>query len=461
MSAKSRITRRKFLNLSLAGSAFLTVTNRLPLWGQTAKASGKRPNILFIITDQQGLETFSTLNNPYLHTPNLDRLKQSGILFTQSYSTNPVCSPARSSLFTGRMASETGVIHNGLAIDRSLPNLGQWLGQHGYRSVYAGKWHLPNGYSTHIPGFEVLPAGLGVRGTVGDPTVARVCEGFLRNCSNSTPFFLVASFLQPHDICNWIRRNEHPLIQLPVPGIESHLPPLPANFTVRLSEAKQARVARKPQWNELNWRYYLWSYYRMVEEVDREIGVLLNTLQDTGLDKNTLIVFTSDHGEGRARHGSVLKNFLYEEAVNVPLLISFPGRLPENVVDRTHLVSGLDVAATICDFAGIPLPPHVKGRSLKPLAEERTITWREFVVAEVMRDQGRMIRTERFKLIAYRNDPLLQLFDLQNDPLETRNLAQEAHYRSEVKALGKLLTRWEATLNHAPQSLGPFQMPNG
>ena len=456
MAKQKAISRRTFLNRALAGGGSLTLLNFWPAFHILTSKTRKRPNILLIISDQQGLDTFSSLNIPHVHTPNLDRLKARGTFFRQSYSVNPICSPARSSLFTGRMPSETGVIHNGLAIRSDLPNLGQWLAQNGFRTVYAGKWHLPNGYTTSIAGFEVLPAGLLLRGTVGDATVARACEGFLRNYASDRPFFMVASFLQPHDICSWIERHRRTLKTLPLQGIEDQLPGLPPNMDARPPEPEKARIARRPQWNALNWRYYLWSYYRMVEEVDREIGLLLDALQDTGLDENTLIIFTSDHGEGRGRHGSVLKNFLYEEAVKVPLVISFPAHLNENrISDR--LVSTPDIAPTICDFAGLPAPPGSRGRSLKPLLLGKNFNDRGFVVAEVMRDQGRMIRNERFKLIAYRNDPQIQLFDLQNDPWETQNVAGEARFAAELKALKKELENWEKTLDLAPNALGPFR----
>ena len=455
MRAKKGISRRTFLDVSLKSGAAFALQPLMHGFAGSAVSESK-PNILFIITDQQGLETLSALQNPFVHTPNEDRLKKRGVTFTRSYSVNPVCSPARSSMFTGRMSSETGVVHNGLPIRAGIPNLGQWLAQFGYETVYVGKWHLPDGYATRIPGFKVLPGGIYLRGTVGDRTVSMASEAFLRHYEGKKPFFMVASFLQPHDVCGWIRRNARPLETWPFPEIEAALPPLPPNFDALLKEAKRAKIARMPEWNERNWRYYLWSYYRMVEEADRELGRVLDALEASRFARNTLVIFTSDHGEGRARHRTVLKNFLYEEAVNVPLIVSFPGRVAENKTDERHLVSGADITPTVCDFAGVPAPPNQRGLSLKPILTGKEVPWREFVVSEVMHDYGRMIRTDRFKLITYRDDPVIQFFDLKADPWETHNLAGETRYAAQLKELVRMLESWEKRLDFAPNALGPF-----
>ena len=457
MSDKKDLSRREFLGASLAGGAALLAGRALfPSVQVPRKTGSDRPNILLIITDQQGLDTFSSLGCRHVHTTSLDRLKARAVSFAESYSANPLCSPARSSLFTGRTSSETGVIYNGLSIRSGIPNLGQWLSQRGYETVYVGKWHLPNGYQAEIEGFTVYPAGLGLRGTLGDRSVSRAAEAFLRSRTSSQPFLLVVSLLQPHDICGWIRRHHKPLSRLPVTGIESDLPPLPKNLQARPPEPRSAKIERMPGWNDLSWRYYLWSYYRMVEEADREVGRVLDALEETGHARDTLVIFTSDHGEGRGRHGTVLKNFLYEEAVKVPLVVAFPGRIQENVVVHERLVSGLDLVPTVCDFAGVPLPPRQRGRSLRPLLEGRQVTWREFLVSEVRNDTGRMVRAGRFKLIVYRNDPTVQLFDLAEDPWETRNLAGEPRYASELAELKRLLNQWEADLDLAPNAKGRF-----
>ncbi|MDP6041837.1 MAG: sulfatase-like hydrolase/transferase, partial [Candidatus Latescibacteria bacterium] len=395
--------------------------------------------------------------NVWMDLKSLTRLAARGVSFMESYSANPVCTPARAALFTGRTTCETGVIANEMGIRSDIPNLGQWLGGEGYETVYCGKWHVPRSYSFDIPGFTVLPGGLGGQGTLGDQAVSSACEGYLHNHKGDDPFLLVASFLQPHDVCNWVQRHRDTPDELPFPEIEDELPPFPDNFVFDPREPKTARFPRVEGWSERQWRYYIWSYYRMVEEVDYEIGRALQALDDSGQADDTIVIFASDHGEGRGRHQTVTKNFMYEESVKVPLILAGPG-VPENVQDSDHLISGLDVMATMCDYAGIEIPEHNRGFSLRSIVEDQQVEWRDFVVAEVARDHGRMIRTRDYKLIAYRNDPVTQLFDMKNDPGETVNLAGDEKYVGIFEEHRNLLETWEAQLDHAPNALPPFKV---
>ena len=258
------------------------------------------------------------------------------------------------------MPSETGVITNGIPIRAGIPNMGQWLGQEGYEPVYSGKWHVPEGFPTAIPGFTILPGGLTGQGNMGDAGVSRACEGYLLNRSRSKPFALVASFLQPHDICGWVANHFGPK------GWEE--PPLHANFrrcrrtssSIRASRTFLSKRAR-PRWSDAQWRFYLWSYYRHVEMADAEIGRVLTALDASGERDNTIVIMTSDHGEGRGRHHMVLKNYLYDEASRVPLVVSWPGRIGAGKQDKTHLVSGTDIVPTLCDYAGVKTPSGVVG----------------------------------------------------------------------------------------------------
>ena len=448
MASGSGVTRREVLRVGAAGAAALAAG------GRTRAARGgakKRPNFLFIITDQQGLDTLSAFGLKDIHTPNLDRLAGRGVSFLESHSTNPLCSPARSSMFTGRPTLETGVIINNRAIPETMPNMGQWLRREGYETIYTGKWHVPESYTVHIPGFEVIAGGINGQGGVCDAGVSRACQAYLRNRSaGDKPFLLVASFLQPHDVCQFVgmqgKSKEMPYIDL----VADRLPPMPANHGFDSPEPKKVGRQR-PDWNEQQWRYYIWNYYRMVEMVDAEIGRILDALDESGLADNTVVIFTSDHGEGRGRHGLVTKNYLYDEAVKVPLIVSAPGQAT-NVQDTTHLVSGVDILPTVCDFAGLKNPPKVRGRSLRPLLEGKSPAWSEFVAAEVQ-VTGRMIRTGQYKYITYEGDPVEQLFDMKADPGETTNLAPDAKHASTLKDHQKLLADWKGGLDILPVKL--------
>lgn len=449
------LNRRNFIKAGAAGSAAMLSRKS---WAAPRSGKPSRPNFLFLITDQQGLDTLSAYRCPGIHTPHLDRLAASGVSFMESHSTNPVCSPARSSMFTGCMASETGVVKNGLPIRNDIPNMGQLLGQNGYDSVYVGKWHVPESYTRVIPGFSVLPVGNNGHGTLLDRSVSRTCEGFLRNRSHDQPFLMVASFLQPHDICQWTSMHKQAPDELPYPEIAGELPPLPTNFAFDPQEPATVANQRKSQrtdWSELQWRYYVWSYYRMIEEVDAEIGRVLGALEDSGYAENTVVVFTSDHGEGRGRHQMIVKNYLYEEALKVPLILSAPGRIDQGIQDREHLVSGIDILPTMCDFAGVKAPSGVTGSNLRPLLEGRDVQWREFAMAEVKltgTTPGYALRTPGHKYITHTGDPVEQLFDMRNDPGETRNLAAEAGSSGLLADHQKLLRQVRSRLDLAPNA---------
>ncbi|MBN1675470.1 MAG: sulfatase-like hydrolase/transferase [Kiritimatiellae bacterium] len=467
-----KVSRRTVLKAGVLGGAYLATWPAARSLGVGTR-NETRPNFLFINTDQQAFETISALGGRKIHTPNLDHLVRTGVSFTESYCTNPLCSPSRSSWFTGRMPSETGVLDNGRPIADEVPNLGQWLGREGYETAYVGKWHLPRSYQFEIPGFKVLPAGINSNGSAGDTSVARAAQAFLLNRKEtSTPFLLNVSFLNPHDVCEWLvmhRKAYYAALAkeaglhgreapdaVRFPGIEEELPELPANFGFDDREpgyvkGLRTRPSGRLWYNERQWRYYLWNYYRMVELVDAEVGRVLQALADSVHAKNTMVVFASDHGEGCAHHQMVKKRFLYDEAARVPLIVSCPDRTASNVVDTRNLVSGLDIMPTLCDFAGVQVPEKTKGVSLRPLLEGRTHSPREFVVAEVDNNKGRMLRTQGHKYIAHgthERDPFEQLFDMKNDRGETRNLAGDAGHASVLAQHRKLLNTWESGLEY-------------
>ena len=445
------VSRREFLKTGAVVAAALAAG---PMRVVQAAPKGKAPNFLYIVCDQMNLDAMSALGCRWVQTPNLDRLASRGVLFTQSHSTNPVCSPARSALFTGRMPVETGVVHNELAIREGIPNLGEWLSsQAGYDTAYCGKWHLPMGFATPaIKGFRALPSGRS-NGQIDDAWVSRSCEAFLRNRAKEggSPFLLVASFHQPHDICYWMLSPETLVPkELPLDSIRGQLPELPPNHRSRPPGPAKVGNGFPGFDTDLRWRYYLYCYYRMVEMLDQDVGRLLDALEDTGLAEETVVVFTADHGEGAGRHGNVQKWHPYDESMKVPMIWSCPGSMEQGLVDSAHLVSGVDVMSTVCDFAGVAPPPDARGFSLRPLLEGRADTpWREFIVAE-WQYEGRIVRTPRHKLVTWGNDPAVQLFDVEKDPWETANIADQPGSDAIIAEHRKMLDGWNASMDVAP-----------
>ncbi|MGM0494453.1 MAG: sulfatase-like hydrolase/transferase [Armatimonadota bacterium] len=454
MSDRSGITRRDFLRIGGAATAGLLTAGVGGFGSRPAFAQQTPPNVLLIITDQQHIDTISAAGCSQISTPALDALAERGTRFAHSVSANPLCSPARSAIFSGRTSCEAGVHVNGRPIRAEFPNLGQWLSSRGgYDAAYAGKWHLPQGATHFIPGFDVISTGVAGQGNIADTAVSGACAGWLDNRTSADPFLLVASFVQPHDICQWLRLNSRKMDELPISGLENQLPPLPDNFgfdplePASVASRREGNEGVSNGWSEEQWRYYLWSYYRHVEMVDAEIGRVLSGLEESGHADDTLVIFTADHGEGTAHHQMTRKNLLYDEALAVPLMVALPGEIAGGRADNAHLASGLDMMPTICDYAGIDAPPKMRGRSLRPVLEQRNTTWREFAVAEVNNNTGRAVRTDRFKYITYAGDPVEQLFDMIEDPGEMNNLADDAVYADTLADHRALLRDWERRLD--------------
>lgn len=470
------VTRREFLIKSLgvaaglAANSFVGAASASKRAGQVgsfsvaSKAASSRPNILFISLDQISCDSIHAHGCQEVSTPNLDRLIQSGISFTQSYSANPVCCPARSSWFTGRYTPETGVMTNDYKMTPKLPDLGQWLGARGYSVNYAGKWHIPG----RLVGKSFTALGPDPHNTAatGDFSTRQATEGFLHNYSGNKPFFLSTGLLNPHDICSFSLTNHFYKGRIPYGELRDQLPPLPANFHAKVKEPQAlvkirikdgtSKTAGVTGWTEDYWRYYIWAYHRYIETVDGHVGMILHALENSKFADNTLVILAADHGDGHGCHQLTLKNFLYDEASRVPFILSWPGHVRSGVIDTDHLVSGVDLLPTVCDYAGIEAPPKMRGYSLRPLAEGSAGIWRDFVVAHAV-SGGRMLRTNQHKLIKYDNDPVLQLFDMQNDPMETTNLAESSANVDLVKAHEKQLADFESHFEIATldKSKGP------
>jgi choline-sulfatase len=465
--------RREFITAT-AGTAIGLMLKR----GTSATYSPNeesRPNILFIMTDQQHAGMMSCTGNKWLKTPAMDRLAASGIRFERAYACNPVCVPNRFSLQTGLMPSAIGMGQNSdsgraAVTDVMLQqSLGRLFQKAGYETVYGGKVHLPRKMN------DVQK--LGYRNLTRDSRqgLADACAEFIKG-QHKRPFFLFASFINPHDICYMAINDFRRTRQEPPIGntdsktceavldrarkaanigafVQENCPPLPANHEVPEAEpecitqkyvnARPFRAYIRQKWTQDQWRLHRWAYCRLTEMVDREIGIVLDALREAGMQDNTLIVFTSDHGDMDSTHKMEHKSVLYEESVRVPFIMSYSGKITEGAVDDTHLVSnGLDLLPTLCDYAGIETPKALHGRSLRSLAGRTAAKqWRDFVVSESQ--NGRMLRTDRFKYCIYDSGKLPeQLRDMKNDPGEMTNLAAVPAFKSVLDRHRRLLKSW-------------------
>jgi arylsulfatase A-like enzyme len=397
-------------------------------------ASGGRPNLLLILTDQQSHQAWSGARNPWLRTPAMDALAAGGTVFEEAYCNYPVCSPSRGSIFTSRLPHETGVMTNGQGIHATVPTMGEIFRAGGYRTAYAGKWHLPKSFDG-MTAFEKIAGGQAL-GAKMDSPVAEACVSYLKQAKAAAePFLLVASFMNPHDICDWIRRH---------PGARTHArrfeyPPAPANQAVEADEPETIQFHRTKgydlmsqavgiaaQWNRDDFRHYLHDYYRMVEDVDKQIGRVTAALEANGLAGDTVIAFASDHGEGLGGHRWVQKASFWEESVHVPFIWRGPGIAAGH--RSRDLVTLMDILPTFCDVAGVKPPPVMRGQSLRASFRGEAQP-RSYVTSHLRFDsearEGRMLRTERYKYVAFNSgERPEQLYDLWSDPGETRNLAR-------------------------------------
>ncbi|MHB8897586.1 MAG: sulfatase family protein [Thermoguttaceae bacterium] len=405
----------------------------------------------------------------------MDGLAASGVRFERAYSANPVCVPSRVSMMTGQFPSRFGMrsnaeARNQLPADALRQCLGSVFRNAGYETQYGGKTHWFRNMTPESIGFDTLTRD-------ERQGLADACSDFLRR-RHDRPFLLVASFINPHDIC-YMAIDAHarasgkpPLypqsvteratlaeaMKLPAGVSRGEFfarlcPPLPDNFEVPALEPEcigtdylppgSFRNYVRTNWSEEDWRMHRWAYCRLTELVDRQIGRVLDSLREAGLEKNTVVVFTSDHGDHDASHRLEHKSELYENACRVPLVVRSPAGTAPGTVDRSHLVSvGLDLLPTLCDFAGIEPPAGLRGRSVRPLAEgRRPNQWREELVVESL--AGRTLRTDRFKYNVYatgRNRE--QLIDLQADPGEMVNLAGDADHAAVLQQHRDRLRAW-------------------
>ena len=420
-----------------------------------ALTARERPNIIYIMTDQQSATAMSCAGNEDLRTPNMDRLAAHGVRFENAYCSMPLSGPSRSSMFTGYMPGEVELTANGTPLPDSLctRTLGDVMSAGGYVCAYAGKWHV---HTNSLPaerafGFERLHEH-------NDFGLAESCVDFLRR-KHDKPFLLVASFDNPHNICEYARKQPMPFAVVEEPADIADCPNLPDNFAVApydadaLAYEKSLKYRLHPTRNYSpdDWRRYRNAYYRLVETVDKEIGKIVDEMDRQNLWKNTVVIFTSDHGDGQGAHQWNQKTALYEEVVNVPFIVCLPGGKNAGKVLPQLVNNGVDLMPSVCDWAGVDLPDGAQGVSVRPIAEKGSpaAEGQPYVVTETAFTEtgggtaGWMVRSGNYKYVLY-NMGLYreQLYDMSSDRGEMRNLAVEKKYAPVLKAYRAMLEDW-------------------
>lgn len=424
----------------------------------TAASAADKPNVLFLFADDQRADTIAAHGNPHIKTPHIDKLAAAGFSFRGNYvfggNSGAVCVPSRAMLMSGRTWFH---VDHSLTNARLLPEL---LKENGYTTFASGKWHngerswlrafqqgkniMFGGMSDHtrVPVRNLEPDGKLTTQSIGEKfsseLFADAAIEFLQSHDKGRPFFAYVAFTAPHDP------------RMPPPAFREMYyrsrPPLPANFLPQLPfdngmirDLRDEDLAAWPR-TEAVIRDQLAEYYGLITHLDGQVGRILDALNQTGQSKNTIVIYAADNGLALGSHGLLGKQNVFEHSMRVPLIFAGPG-IPQgkSTAAFTYL---LDIFPTLCDVAGIPLPPGLEGESLRPLWDGTRNRIRDSVFLPFLEIQ-RAVRDERWKLIVYPKITSLQLFDLQSDPDETRNVIDLPENAEHVQRLQKLMKQWQ------------------
>ncbi|MAG35175.1 MAG: hypothetical protein CL878_02860 [Dehalococcoidia bacterium] len=466
-------------------------------------------NVLLIYTDQQQRRTMSAYGNDVALTPNLNQFSQHGVVFESAVCPQPVCVPSRCATFTGVNVHTHGVFANGHPLPRHIPTVAEMVVDHGVRTGYIGKWHMgrevlpQRGFEEffHAVDDNYTPAkdlplyglsgygrwlvekgyapdqGQGAGGWFSRDFAARLPEEHTKPAFISEqacrflegrqdePFLLVCSFLEPHNPYHSPYDDLHDPDETELPD-NFHTEPLPDWPQRNAVFQEWARTVAHEDGlrydTEEKWRGLIARYYGLAHHMDHHVGVILDKLDALGLRDDTLVIFTSDHGDMMGSHGMYMKSMMYEESAGVPLLMRGPaiegGR---RIAEPT---SQLDLTPTILDACGVAPRAELPGKSLLPLLRgERDEDSEAVAVCEwngtvqrmfsrlplfagVKGEWIRSIRTRRWKLNVYRDD-VSELYDLEQDPGEMLNLIHEPARRPVVEDLFERLREWQRETN--------------
>lgn len=412
-----------------------------------------RPNIIFLLTDDQRWDTLGVMGNPWIQTPQLDTLAGEGVLFRNAYVTTAICCISRASFLSGQYAARHGILNFGTpfskeALRETYPLM---LRRAGYRTGFIGKYGVGSNGREPVESFDYWRAMGGQPryenkqpdGSVKHYTdiLSERCREFLEGCRPDQPFCLSVSYKAPHVqdgdprqfIYNPRYQDLYASLTLPPPATAAaeFFERLPECLSTEENEARrrwQIRFSTPEKYQEM-----VKGYYRLITGVDDAVGRLRRDLQDLGLAENTVIIFTGDHGFYLGEHGLAGKWYGHEESIRVPMIVYRPhAPAEERGRRRDEMVLNLDVAPTILDLAGVAVPRRMQGRSLVPLLEGKRPRWRQAFFYEHRFAHQRIPQSEgvvgpRYKYLRYIDTEPLQeeLFDLREDPHEIHNLAKE------------------------------------
>jgi len=466
----------------------------------------KMPNILWICPDMQRFDTIEGLNNDVIHTPNLRKLMAESVTLTHTYVQNPVCSPSRASFLTGRYPHTTGLRALGQRIRPDEHLVTRILADAGYACGLSGKLHLSptfggrledridDGYSVFDwshdisnlwpghnmwrvwlseqgvkwpappPGREALAWGVPI-----DPKYTQTawCSDraiqFIRGQKEFNPWLMSVNIYQPH-APYWPTEeylSHYNPAEIPSPNYhEGELTNKPIYQQIDREGASGGHGTSFAKTSDLEHRKIKAAYYAMIEQVDTEVGRMLQALDETGQADNTIVIYMSDHGEMLGDHGIFLKGpYFYEGAIRVPMIIRWPGKYKAGLRSDA-LVEMVDLAPTLLEAAGMPIPERMQGRSLTSLLSGRNTRHRDSIYCEYFDSLALYnpppmtlcVRTEQYKMAFYQKLNVGELYDLNADPEETHNLWDSSSARAAREEMMQLmLSRVIDTVDPIPE----------
>ncbi len=468
------------------------------LLGRDVKAAD-RPNILYMMADDHAAPAISAYGGFLAEaapTPKLDRLAKEGMLFRNCFCTNSICTPSRSVIFTGKYSHLNGV-YKFTALDQSQPTLPKLLQKAGYHTGFVGKWHLHSN-PVGLDYWSVLPG----QGRYHDPQFVemgdehrsgRVARGkkttyrghssdviadkalhYLKKVRpNDRPFSLFCHFKAPHDTweCAPRYRELFADVEIPEPAtllddfasrsdaLNQTLQTIGSSWGHHTDFVKRTRHLPKRARKKAQYQIYIKKYLRCVRGIDDNVGRILKYLDESGLAENTIVVYTADQGFFLGEHGLYDKRFMYEEALRMPLLVRWPGKVAAGSVNE-DLVLNLDFAPTLLNAVGAEAPAAMQGRSFIPLLEgRRPGDWRQsmyyrYYFSHFKTEPHFGVRTPTHKLIYFDRLGQWELFDLTRDPVELKNVYADAAYQGVVRELKAELGRLQKDLRDDPKDVG-------
>ena len=457
------LSRREFL--AAFGTAAATATLPSCALAADRAAKGNRPNFVFIFADDLGWGDLGCYGNRQIKTPNLDRLAEKGLLFAQFCVNGSVCSPSRTAIMTGHFPARHGV-HGHFAtnqqnkargmpnwLDPKVPTVTGLLKGAGYITGHFGKWHLGSGDGAPTPGAYGI-----------DQHVTRTSSG-PQLTGTDDPYFRAKSTAQIVDrTIDFIENNRNKPFYVNVWTLLPHATLHPTDEQMKPYQRYAPRGVPYKGAKQI--------YYASVSDLDRQIGRLIDKIDELGLAENTLIAFSSDNGPedfdiGNAVHSGIgsagpfrgRKRSIYEGGVRMPFIVRWPGHTPAGKVDDTSVVAGVDWLPTICSLAGVKLPDDLNpdGEDMsqailgKPRSRTKPLMWEwRFRVFGDMAHKCPMlaIRDGKFKLLMNPDRSRVELYDIPADPTELDNLAVQ--HPDVVKRLSEKLLKWQATLPPGP-----------